>query len=119
MTPPYHGWPTQRRHDGRKLSAMELSVGAASRAWYRAALDDFRERSPQRILGALAHAAGDVRSTERDAWLAEIDAIQDQTRGLAGSILLEFSIPRMGRRIDAVLLIGPVIFVLEFKAGAD
>ncbi len=27
---------------------------------------------------------------------------------------LEFSIPRMGRRIDTVLLVGPVVFVVEF-----
>jgi hypothetical protein len=60
-----------------------------------------------------------VKPTERDAWIAEIAVLQAQTRGLAGSIFLEFSIPRMGRRIDAVLLIGPVVFVLEFKAGAD
>ena len=43
---------------------------------------------------------------------------QAQTRGLTGSLFLEFSIPRMGRRIDAVLLLGSVVFVLEFKVGA-
>ncbi len=32
-------------------------------------------------------------------------------------MFLEFSIPRMGRRVDAVLLIGPVVFVIEFKVG--
>jgi hypothetical protein len=31
----------------------------------------------------------------------------------------EFTIPRMGRRIDAVVIIGSVIFVLEFKVGED
>ena len=35
----------------------------------------------------------------------------------AGAIYLEFIIPRMGRRIDAVVIIGAVIFVLEFKVG--
>ena len=34
-----------------------------------------------------------------------------------GTVYFEYSIPRMGKRIDAVVLIGPVIFVLEFKAG--
>ncbi|MDZ4713709.1 MAG: DUF2075 domain-containing protein, partial [bacterium] len=34
-----------------------------------------------------------------------------------GEIYFEFSIPRMGRRIDAVLIIKNVIFVLEFKVG--
>ncbi len=35
-----------------------------------------------------------------------------------GKILFEYSIPRMGKRIDAiVLIIKNVIFVLEFKVG--
>ncbi len=34
-----------------------------------------------------------------------------------GAIYFEYSIPRMGKRIDVVLLIGPAIFVLEFKIG--
>ena len=34
-----------------------------------------------------------------------------------GEILFEYSIPRMGKRIDVVLLIKHVIFVLEFKVG--
>jgi len=38
-------------------------------------------------------------------------------RGVEGTVLLEFSIPRMGRRIDAVLLVGPVVFAIEFKVG--
>ena len=32
-------------------------------------------------------------------------------------VLLEFNVPRIGSRIDAVLLSGPVVFVLEFKVG--
>jgi len=49
--------------------------------------------------------------------LAQISLLQDQLSGLTGSVFLEFSIPRMGRRVDAVVLIGPVVFVLEFKVG--
>lgn len=36
---------------------------------------------------------------------------------MEGSVFFEYSIPRMGRRIDTVLLIGPAVFVLEFKVG--
>ncbi len=35
----------------------------------------------------------------------------------SGSIYFEYAIPRMGRRIDVVLLIKSAIFVLEFKVG--
>ena len=55
--------------------------------------------------------------TQRDAWLRQFEILRDSLSGLSGAILLEFNIPRMGRRIDAVLLVGPVVFVLEFKIG--
>ena len=56
-------------------------------------------------------------STQTDAWLAQIALLQARLGGLNGALFLEFNIPRMGRRIDAVLLIGPVVFVIEFKVG--
>ena len=98
---------------------MEGTIGAASRAWYRGSIDAFRATTANEILGQLVHASGNVKTTERDAWMAEIAALRAQLDGLRGTLLLEFSIPRMGRRIDAVLLIGPVVVVLEFKVGAD
>jgi hypothetical protein len=36
---------------------------------------------------------------------------------LTGSVFLEFNIPRMGRRVDAVALVGRIVFVIEFKVG--
>ena len=47
----------------------------------------------------------------------EIAFLREQLRALAGSIFFEFNIPRMGRRIDVVLVIGPVVFAIEFKVG--
>ncbi|MBE7485937.1 MAG: DUF2075 domain-containing protein [Polyangiaceae bacterium] len=96
-----------------------LSIGLASRAWYHDTLDRFRATLPDAILGRLvANSAFAVLENQRDAWRAEIAFLQDSLAGLSGSLFLEFSIPRMGRRIDAVLLIGPVVFVVEFKVGA-
>jgi hypothetical protein len=59
----------------------------------------------------------DVVPAQREAWIEEINYLKEWLGGLSGSILLEFTIPRMGRRIDAVLLIGSLIFVVEFKIG--
>lgn len=39
--------------------------------------------------------------------------------GYSGSIYFEYSIPRMGKRIDVVVIIGSVIFVIEFKVGSE
>ncbi len=43
--------------------------------------------------------------------------LQKNLEGLTGTLLFEFNIPRIGSRVDAVLLIGPVVFVVEFKVG--
>ena len=55
--------------------------------------------------------------TQRDAWRMQIEFLQRELIHLTGSIFLEFNIPRMGRRIDVVLIVGPVVFAVEFKVG--
>jgi hypothetical protein len=59
----------------------------------------------------------DLTGTQRDAWLEEAEILQRVLARHGGAVYLEFTIPRMGRRIDALVIIGPVIFVLEFKVG--
>jgi hypothetical protein len=74
---------------------------------------------PETLVGRLAtNSDFPVLLDQRDAWLAQIRILQGELVGLAGTILLEYSIPRMGRRIDVVLLIGSIVFVVEFKVGA-
>lgn len=55
--------------------------------------------------------------TQRGAWVSEISILRKVLEPYSGSIYFEYSIPRMGRRIDVVLLIKSVIFVVEFKVG--
>jgi hypothetical protein len=94
------------------------TVCVSSRAWYDASIAEFLQTLPDTVIGRLARN-GDfaLLSTQKDAWLEQIRLLQTCLVGLAGSLFLEFNIPRMGRRIDAVLLIGPVVFVIEFKVG--
>lgn len=93
-------------------------VRSLSRAWYSALITEFLQRRSGDIVGQLlTNSEFPVLSTQKDAWSTEIALLQDCLGGLAGTVYLEFSIPRMGRRIDAVLLIGPVVFVIEFKVG--
>ena len=94
------------------------TAGISSRAWYGASIAEFLQTQPDTIIGRLTRN-GDfaLLPTQKDAWLAQIDLLQTCLISLTGSLFLEFNIPRMGRRIDAVLLIGPVIFVIEFKVG--
>jgi len=89
-----------------------------NRAYYSATIKDFLNTSPERILGKLAICnTFALEQLQRDAWLEEINILRKELCNFQGMIYFEFSIPRMGQRIDAVLLIGSVIFVLEFKIG--
>ncbi|MFZ4622096.1 MAG: DUF2075 domain-containing protein [Bacteroidota bacterium] len=58
-----------------------------------------------------------LEQTQRDAWLEEINILKECLKTYNGSVYLEYSIPRMGKRIDALFIIKSVIFVVEFKVG--
>ena len=88
------------------------------RAWYSATIAEFINSSTDTIFAQLARRNDfDLIATQREAWIEQIQSLRVALDGLSGTIFLEFNIPRMGRRIDAVLLIGPVVFVVEFKVG--
>jgi len=90
----------------------------ASRAWYGALIAEFRSADPDAVFGILAKNPDfDLATTQKEAWLEQIAFLQKNLDGLKGTLYLEFNIPRMGSRVDAVLLIGPVVFVVEFKVG--
>ena len=63
---------------------------------------------------------GEALTTTRDAWKAEIDIMKNVVSSLNtvdGQIIFEYDIPRLGKRIDVVLLYRGVVFCLEFKIG--
>jgi len=93
-------------------------TAVTSRAWYAASISEFLQTQPDSIVGQLVvNGNFALLPTQKDAWLAQIAFLQERLVGLTGSLFFEFNIPRMGRRIDVVLLIGPVVFVVEFKVG--
>jgi DUF2075 family protein len=90
------------------------------RAWYEASIAGFLATADDAIVGALARGSGDhaVEAAQTQAWLAQTTLLKSWLAGgVEGSIYFEFNIPRMGRRIDVVLLLGGVVAVLEFKVG--
>jgi hypothetical protein len=58
-----------------------------------------------------------VDPLQRDAWIGEIDILRAALVDIEGTIFLEFDVPRIGSRIDAVLISGPAVMVIEFKVG--
>lgn len=90
----------------------------ALRAWYSAPVEEFLRSPTEAVLGRLtANSDFSILPPQRDAWIGQIDILRDALLGLTGTLFLEFNIPRMGRRIDAVLVTGPVVFTMEFKVG--
>jgi hypothetical protein len=91
------------------------------KAYYNATISSFLEEDTERILGVLTaehHHA--LEEPQRWAWLQQLSILKlSLTSQADGRIFLEFYIPRMGKRADAVLIAGNIIFVIEFKAGAS
>lgn len=89
------------------------------RSYYSARIREFVDEKPETLLGKLM--VSDEFSTtdlQKNAWRKEIDILQDQLRSVEnGDIAFEYTIPRMGHRIDVVCIIHGLIFLLEFKVG--
>jgi hypothetical protein len=87
-------------------------------AYYVDGVTDFINEPPQSIVGALSVKSDfAVEPAQIGAWLAQVDLLQAALVGVDGHIFFEFVVPRIGSRIDVVLISGPIVFVLEFKVG--
>jgi hypothetical protein len=90
-------------------------------SYYQSDITKFLEESPDKILGQLTHNHhfNTLEQTQVQAWQEQIENLKNQLSiERIGQIFFEFFIPRMGKRVDVVLLINDVIFVLEYKTGA-
>ncbi|MDA1195824.1 MAG: DUF2075 domain-containing protein, partial [Planctomycetota bacterium] len=91
-----------------------------TRAYYGSSVATFLNTSDEHVLGVLtSHHSHDLDPKQRDAWQAQIGHLK---RVLAEwereHVYFEFSIPRMGKRADVVILLSGVIVVLEYKVHA-
>ena len=87
-------------------------------AYYSNPVETFLATPVNEVLGALAAAhPHTLEVDQRLAWEQEIQILKGALLGVAGSIYLEFDVPRLGSRIDAVLVSGPALFPIEFKCG--
>ena len=89
-----------------------------NRAYYSDPLPTFLSRSTDEILGHLVRASEfSVLQTQHQAWHYQINLLKSILESYNGNIYFEYAIPRMGKRIDVMLLLDAAIFVLEFKVG--
>lgn len=89
-----------------------------NRAYYSNTIASFLNDSQHEILGVLSgNNDFSLELTQRESWIKQIELLKEILIPYRGSIYIEYSIPRMGKRIDVVLVIESVIFILEFKVG--
>lgn len=91
------------------------------RCLYSNSFIDFINEPDSYIFGVLNdNYHGDARTTTREAWKDEISIMKGVISRLLdkkGQIIFEYDIPRLGKRIDVVLLYKGIIFCIEFKVG--
>ena len=91
-----------------------------SRAYYSDSIAGFLASDADQILGSLTRQSTfAMEMTQRDAWLGQISILKTTLaeNQKQGQIYFEYAVPRLGKRIDVLLLLGHVVFVLEFKVG--
>lgn len=91
------------------------------RCLYNSHLKEFLAHNDIEILGnIIASYHGDSQSATIESWEEEIRILKEQLNTWADEdayIIFEYNIPRLGKRIDAVLLLRGIIFCMEFKVG--
>lgn len=91
-----------------------------NRSYYSASTEKFLKDDPDLILGELSrHHQFALEDLQRNAWMAQIEILQKELKKIPDShIAFEYAIPRMGKRVDVIILYKGRVFVLEFKVGA-
>ena len=90
------------------------------KAYYDNTISGFLSTSDETILGRLM-ISDEFRTTieQKNSWRSEIEILKRQLRHVPdGSIIFEYTIPRIGDRIDVACIINGIIFALEFKVNS-
>lgn len=98
----------------------ELNQIVIHRWHYADDIAHFLTKSVETVLGELAsNYPFAIEPTQRHAWQVQIRHLQQELMPFRtqGKIYFEYDVPRMGKRIDVLLLLEQVIFVIEYKVG--
>jgi len=86
--------------------------------YYSDKISEFIQKLPETIIGEISvnGRLGHI-NTELYAWEFQINLLKEVLQEHEGHLFFEFSIPRMGKRVDCLLIIKNIVFVIEFKVG--
>ncbi len=108
-----------------KIYYMNSPRHTLAREYYAATLPTFLEATEETILGHLTKESEfAIEQAQTHAWREQIRILKEALADVRlhpiraqGAVYFEYAIPRMGKRVDVVLLLGATILVLEFKVG--
>lgn len=92
------------------------------RAFYQSSVSNFLKSDNDKILGEINknNYSFETKIQQKNTWIKEIEILKRELKNLIDEdsrILFEYVIPRMGKRIDNVILYKNIVFLLEFKCG--
>ncbi len=91
------------------------------RCMYDNSIKAFLNQNKNEVLGVLnSNFFGVAMPGTTEAWIGEIEILQHALLPFENSgahIIFEYDIPRLGKRVDVVLLLNGIVFCLEFKVG--
>jgi len=88
------------------------------REYYIDSINKFIVADEENVLGQLLiHNEFETSDLQKLAWKAEIQILKRQLEEFCGDVIFEYTIPRMGHRVDTVCIIEGIIFLFEFKVG--
>lgn len=86
--------------------------------YYRNTISGFLQKNTDEIIGSITRANEfDVIFFQNKSWELQIPILKNALQNFEGAIFFEFSIPRMGKRVDTLIIIKNIVFVVEFKVG--
>ena len=89
------------------------------RSYYSASIREFISESDSSIIGKLSmHHSFALEDLQKNAWQKQITILKSSLVDFPeGKVFFEFAIPRMGKRVDNIVIIRDTIFVIEFKTN--
>lgn len=86
--------------------------------YYKDDISCFVNKRTEEIIGQITVSNQfDATRNQNKSWELQIQILQKVLKNYLGTIFFEFSIPRMGKRVDVILIIDSIVFVIEFKVG--
>lgn len=90
-------------------------------SYYEDSISEFLSKDVDNILGIISSndSSAETKIQQKNTWIQEINILKRELKGFDGRVIFEYTIPRMGKRVDNIILYNNIVFVLEFKCGSE